>query len=78
MDLKKCPYCGEKLEEGTLRGRGGNFFLPLDGKAPLTYSRKAMEKQGAVLLPPSNYSLYPKRPTAFVCRGCKMILLPFE
>ncbi len=79
MNLKKCPYCGENLEEGTLRNRGGNFFLPIDEKPPLTYSKKAMEKRGAILLPPESYSLeVPKWPAAFVCRRCKMMIIPFE
>ena len=79
MDLQKCPYCGEDLEEGTLRNRGGTFFLPIDEKVPLTYTKKAMEKRGAILLPPQYYSLKaPDSHTAFVCRGCKMIILPFE
>lgn len=79
MSVKKCPYCGGDLEEGKLMGRGGTFFLPDGQSVPLTYSKKAMAKRGAVLLPPEYYSLEaPEWPAAYVCRGCKMMVIPFE
>ena len=75
--LQLCPWCQNKLEEGTLRSRGGNYFLPLNETIPATYMKTSMDKSNAISLPPYPLgdSSYPK---AFVCRHCGVILIPYE
>ncbi|MGB4589635.1 MAG: PF20097 family protein [Clostridiaceae bacterium] len=74
--LMLCPWCGKELEEGTFRSRGGNCFLPLHEKVPLTYLESSLEKRNAISLPPYplNSTSYP---TAYVCRFCKKIIIPY-
>ena len=38
----KCPYCGNEMELGKLRSRGGVFFLPDGEKTPKLYTQKQM------------------------------------
>ncbi|MBR4743488.1 MAG: hypothetical protein IK082_04770 [Oscillospiraceae bacterium] len=80
ISFKTCPYCGELLEEGELRNRGSNYYLPKDAGLPLWYSKRTMDKKGAIMLPPNPYSISfpPVFPKAWVCRSCKIILIPYE
>lgn len=75
--MEMCPWCGHELEEGTFRSRGCNFFLPINKKLPLLYTAKSMAKKNAVPLPPSLVG-DPVWPTAFICRNCKKIIIPYE
>ncbi len=77
-----CPYCGAELESGTLRSRGGNYFLP-EGVSPCKisfYTEKFIRKANAVALPPSPYdvSAQPEWPAAHCCRSCKKIIIDYE
>ena len=75
MTNDKCPYCGNNLEHGSFRSKGGNFFLPKGEKAPFLYSENSMTKRNAILLPPD--ILYGNYPDAYVCRTCKIIIIPY-
>jgi len=33
------------MEEGTLRSKGGNYFLPIDENMPWAYSARSMAKK---------------------------------
>ncbi|WP_081460100.1 PF20097 family protein [Tepidanaerobacter acetatoxydans] len=78
MTTQTCPYCGNPLEEGTLRSRGGNFYLPAGESVPILYSKQAMNKKGAIRLAPNFLSLAPQWPHAYVCRNCKIIIILYE
>lgn len=78
MSIQLCPYCGNPLEEGTLRSRGGNFYLPKNESVPLLYSKREMTKKRAIHLPPDFLSSAPQWPHAYVCRKCKKIIIPYE
>ena len=77
-DIVFCPWCGEPLELGTFHSRGGNYFLPQNQSNPTWYSHSAMNKRNAIMLPPSSFSLLPfEWPTAYVCRHCQKIIIPY-
>ena len=79
MNFQKCLYCGGNIEEGTFRSGGGNYFLPKGEKPPSLYSKSAMSKKRAVLLPPEIFSVGNHQwPAAFLCRNCKIIIIPYE
>ena len=78
MSQWKCPYCGGDLEKGTLRSRGGNYFLPDGEKVPAWFGEKSMARKGAILLPPDPLAARPQWPEAFACRACKKIILSYE
>lgn len=78
MTTQPCPYCGAPLEEGTLRSKGGTYFLPAGQKTPGLYSKASMEKRRAILLPPDVFSLFPEWPEALVCRSCRKIIIPYQ
>ena len=77
----KCPYCMAEMEHGTLRSRGGNYFLP-DGKRPSRisfYTRSFLERQGAIPLPPDPYAIGPAEwPSAWCCRSCRKLILSYS
>lgn len=73
-----CPWCGDTLEAGTIRGRGGNFFLPEGASSPLWYTHASMRKKNAIMFPPSPYPFVFDWPSALVCRSCKKIIIPYE
>ncbi|MBZ4665204.1 PF20097 family protein [Mahella sp.] len=75
-EIETCPWCGKKMERGTFRSRGGNYFLPMGEKVPLTYFNCSMEKRNAIPFPP--FIMGPiSYPIAFVCRSCRKIIIPY-
>ena len=44
----KCPFCGEEMQQGKLRTRGENYFVPIGCKTPMLYTKKSIEKAGAI------------------------------
>ncbi len=78
MSTELCPYCGNPLEEGTLRSRGGNFFLPKYESVPRLYSKRKMKEKKAIHLPPDFLALSPQWPHAYVCRNCQIMIIPYE
>jgi hypothetical protein len=84
MDRKEgfgvlCPFCSKEMEEGTLRSRGGNYFLPDGQKEPWLYREKSFDRVNAVALPPSPYtmSFQPEWPKAYCCRECHKIIIDY-
>ena len=80
MNTKNCPYCGIEMEKGTFHSRGMNSFWP-DGERPGWYSKKAMKKSRCIMLPPDPYRLSvlaDERLYGYLCRRCKMIMIPYE
>lgn len=78
----KCPYCNKELEKGTLRSRGGNYFLP-DGQKDAKiafYTQKHLEKANAIGLPPDPYSFNSsvEWPIAYCFRDCKRIIIEYK
>ena len=73
----KCPYCGQDLVKGTLRSRGGNYFLPDGEKIPLLYTEHEMQKRNAVYLPPYQFAVPAEYPTAYLCRACSKIIIEY-
>jgi len=37
--LMKCPFCGEEMQQGKLRTRGENYFVPDGCKTPMLYTK---------------------------------------
>lgn len=77
-ELEFCPWCGEKLEKGSFRSKGGNYFLPEVEKMPLFFTSKYLKKVNAVFLPPDVWEFWPRNPEAFLCRNCRKIIIPYE
>ena len=72
----KCPYCGNEMEKGELRSRGGLYFLPDGESLPKLYTKREMEKHNAIYLPP--YLLDATEfPTAYHCRDCSKIIIEY-
>lgn len=72
-----CPYCSGELERGTLRSRGGEYFLPDGEKQPAWFTRKSMEQAGAVALTRNPALTHQGWPTAYCCRQCRKLIVPF-
>lgn len=49
----KCPFCGKEMQQGKLRTRGDNYFVPNGCKVPMLYTKKSMENAGATLVSPT-------------------------
>lgn len=77
MNLQICPYCKGELEPGRFRSRGANYFLPDGQRPPLWYIRKELEAHNCIMFPPDIIRGGPE-PTAYVCRHCKKMIIPFE
>ena len=79
VDDMRCPICDKEMEIGKLRSRGGVYFLPDGEKSPMLYTRKAMSKHRAILLPPFvSFAASPEYPNAYVCRQCKKLIMDIE
>ena len=72
-----CPFCGNEMESGKLRSKGGVFFLPDGEKMPKLYTQKEMNKHSAVLFPPFVSDALPEYPNAHLCRSCKKLIMDF-
>ena len=73
----KCPYCGNEMESGKLRSRGGLYFLPDGESLPKLYTKREMEKHNAIYLPPYMTEVKATYPTAHVCRSCSKIVVEY-
>ena len=49
----KCPFCGKEMQQGKLRTRGDNYFVPNGCKAPMLYTKKAWKTQVQLWSPPT-------------------------
>ena len=74
----KCPICGQEMELGKLRSRGGVFFLPNGEKTPKLYTHKEMAKHRAVSFPPFVLDFFPEYPDAYVCRNCRKLIMDID
>ncbi len=75
----RCPICEKEMKIGKLHSRGGVYFLPVGEKTPTLYTRKAMSKHRAILLPPFvSFASSPEYPNAYVCRQCKKLMMDIE
>lgn len=41
----KCPFCGKEMQQGKLRTRGDNYFVPNGCKASMLYTKKKHGKR---------------------------------
>lgn len=75
----KCPFCGEEMRQGTLRTRGENYFVPAGCKTPALYTRKSMEKAGAIPVSPDCFGAGGEEnwQTAFLCEQCRKLVADF-
>lgn len=73
-----CPYCGQAMEPGQLRSRGGVFFLPDGESLPKLYSEKEMDRHKAISFPPYLFQAKSEFPAAYVCRKCGKIIMDFQ
>lgn len=71
-----CPFCGKEMVKGTFRSRGSNFFQPDGRKLPHWYTKKSMEKVGAVALPPDPRA-GGDHPKAYLCNVCRKIVIEY-
>ncbi len=74
----KCPYCGKEMEKGTIRSRGGVYFLPDGETMPKLYSEREMSKHRAISLPPYLLQTIPEFPTAYACRECAKMIVDLD
>jgi hypothetical protein len=76
----KCPRCGKEMSNGTLNGRGDNFFLPEGEKHPMFLTNKILETKHAVLLPPKSFGgpFCEMWPPAFWCPACKLLIADYS
>jgi hypothetical protein len=67
----KCPFCGKEMQQGKLRTRWDNYFVPNGCKAPMLYTKKSMENAGATLVSPDcTGAIYEENwQTTFLCIG---------
>lgn len=74
-----CPCCGGPMVNGVFCDRGDSYFLPEGEKAPTIWTKRALQKKGAVLLPPEAVGVvWAQRPTAFWCGACKKLLVDYS
>ena len=73
-----CPYCGEPLEKGELRSRGGVYFLPENSKMPAFFTEGSMRKANAIPFPPFPLGVEHSFPQSYVCRKCHVFLMEYE
>ena len=73
----RCPYCNNEMDKGTLRSKGGVYFLPDGEKVPLLYTEREMKKRNAVYLPPYMTAYPPEHPAAHICRSCSKIVIDY-
>lgn len=75
----KCPFCGCEMQQGKLRTRGENYFVPNGCKTPILYTKKSMDKAGAIMVSPDAFSAgYETNwQTAFLCRECRKIVADY-
>ena len=76
----ECPFCHSEMTKGTLRSKGGNYFLPEGERNPFSYSQKALEKRRGVMLPPDPYRGALETtdwPEAYNCRKCRKIFISY-
>ncbi len=75
----KCPFCGKEMQQGKLRTRGDNYFVPSGCKASILYTKKSMENAGATLVSPDcTGAIYEENwQTTFLCIGCRKIIADF-
>lgn len=74
-----CPFCGSAMRQGKLRTRGDNYFIPEGCKAPALYTKKSMEKCGAILVSPDCTSANAETnwQTAYLCDGCRKVITDY-
>ena len=75
----RCPFCSQEMQQGKLRTRGDNYFIPDGIKTPTLYTKKSMDKAGAILVSPDCFSaVYEVNwQTAFLCKQCRKIIADF-
>lgn len=75
----KCPFCGKEMQQGKLRTRVDNYFVPNGCKVPMLYTKKSMENAGATLVSPDcTGAIYEENwQTTFLCIGCRKIIADF-
>ena len=67
------------MQQGKLRTRGDNYFIPDGWKTPMLYTQKSMDKAGAILISPdilsANYET--NWQTTFLCKNCRKAIIDF-
>ena len=78
VQFSNCPYCGEPLEMGELRSRGGVYFLPENSMMPTFFMEGSMRKANAIPFPPFPLGVERNFPKSYVCRKCHVFLMEYE
>lgn len=75
----KCPFCGGEMQQGKLRTRGENYFVPNGCKTPMLYTKKSIKKAGAIPVSPDamDASCEANWNTAFLCPTCKKYIADY-
>lgn len=75
-----CPKCGREMSQGTLGGRGYNFFLPAGETYPKLLSDQILKKKHATLLPPGVCGSWDLEgwPSACWCGDCKLLIADYS
>lgn len=77
--MVKCPYCDKEMQQGKLRTHGENCFAPDDCKTPILYTKKGMDKAGAILVSSDCFRANSEEnwQTAFLCEKCQKVITDF-
>lgn len=74
----KCPFCSEEMQEGKLRSRGDNYFVPNGCKTPMIYTKKSIEKAGAILVSPDIFECCEATwNTTYLCPKCRKFIAEY-
>ena len=75
-----CPVCGKEMEQGHVITKNsiGLFFMPGEKDLRTFYTRRNLEADGGIVLDgPMTFRYNRTWLPAWVCRGCKKIVMEY-
>ena len=84
LTVKKCPWCGEELEIGNVRGYRSMYFLPMNQSRPPLLTDSSVKKHHILHLSRENANAGEWSgsefifPDAGVCRACQRVIIEYK